>query len=101
MPRTDLPGYPPCASVNALELVIILPDRFSRQRTLVDILPALRDFGIDIVVRPAEHLSLALAEIVKPELAGREIAHLAAEDGNGYRRLFNNGAELRLLRKFL
>jgi len=29
------------------------------------------------------------------------VAHLAPEDGNGYRRLFNNGAELRLLWEFL
>ena len=55
--------------------------------------PVGRNFGIDLVMRPTDHVGRAAAQPFDPTLAGRDVAHLAIEHRHRDWRLVDEGAQ--------
>src|SRR5262249_54829861 len=82
VPGEDFPAEPLDGAIGMLEAVLVAPDDVAAQAPLMGLLPALGDFGKDIVVRLANEVLTLAAVVGRPAVADDEVAHVAVELGD-------------------
>ena len=90
------PAHPVGVTVIARVLILVLRQLLTGQHAGMNVAPALRDVGKDLVMRPAYELC-AWGKVVDNKLTrDRKVAHMAIEHGNRCRGVVDKRSQLRL-----
>ena len=95
-PRPDRPAQPDPGSICLHPQIFIVGQGFTRQALPVNLLPPVRDIGMNLVMVESDEIAVAATKIVRPTLADGEVIHVPIEHGDGRRGLMHEGMELSL-----